>query len=273
MIPVLSGILCKYVLYLRKQKIYRKCGIVRLRQACYLCRINLTKSSMIFKSLPFRLALSMITGILGGLVANEIVMQVVITVQNLLSAIILFIVPLIIIGFITPSITQLGRNASRMLGLALLLAYLSSVGASFFSVAAGFAILPNLNIMSDAGTHQTLPEMIFDLKIPPVMPVMSALVFSVIIGISAAWKCARKIIAALDEFQGMVFLIVTRIIIPILPFFIACTFCSLAYEGLITRQLPVFLAVILIVMIGHFLWMALLSAGIYTSFITIFPIP
>jgi len=212
----------------------------------------------IFNNLPFRLAIAMGLGISVGLFANTAVMQVVITVQNLLSAVIMFTIPLIIIGFIAPSITHLGGNASRMLGIALLLAYLSSVGASLFSVASGYAILPHLNIVSETGVRNTLPEMLFDLKIPPVMSVMSALVFSVFAGLAAAWARAEKIIAALNEFQGMVLLIVTRIIIPILPFFIACTFCSLAYQGTITSQLPVFVAVILIVIVGHFIWMAFL---------------
>jgi Na+/H+-dicarboxylate symporter len=217
--------------------------------------------------LPFRLAFALFAGISGGLVANASVMQVIVTVQNLLNAIIMFSIPLIIIGFIAPSVTQLGSNASRLLGIALLIAYLSSVGASLFSVASGYAILPHLDIVSDAGEGRTLPEAIFNLQIPPIMSVMSALVFSVFIGIAATWRRAGKIIAALNEFQGMVILIVTRVIIPLLPFFIACTFCSLAYEGLITRQLPVFLAVIFIVIAGHYIWMALLYslAAVYSK--------
>lgn len=219
----------------------------------------------ILNNLPFRLAFALLAGLLGGLIANEAVMQIVITLQHLLSAIILFIIPLIIIGFIAPSITKLGSNASRMLALAILLAYLSSVGASLFSVASGYAILPHLQIVSDTAGNRPLPEMIFDLKIPPIMPVMSALVFSVLIGIAATWKRAGKIIAALDEFQGMVLLIVTRVIIPILPVFIACTFCSLAYEGLIVNQFPVFIKVIALVIAGHFIWLTLLYtlAGLY----------
>ena len=71
----------------------------------------------------------------------------------------------------------------------------------------------------------------------------------------------------LDEFQAIVLSIVSKVIIPILPFFIALTFCSLAYEGSITKQLPVFLQVIVIVLIGHFIWMALLYilAGVYSK--------
>jgi Na+/H+-dicarboxylate symporter len=225
------------------------------------------KMKKIFKSLPFRLAVALLVGILAGFAASASVMQVVITLQHLLSAVIMFTIPLIIIGFIAPSITKLGSNASKLLGIALLLAYVSSVGASLFSAVSGYAILPHLHIASAEGDRQPLPELLFDLKIPPVMTVMSALVFSVLIGLAATWKRAGKIIDALDEFQGMVILIVTKIIIPILPFFIACTFCTLSYEGLIVEQLPVFIKVIALVIVGHFIWMAFLYflASVYTK--------
>ena len=74
-------------------------------------------------------------------------------------------------------------------------------------------------------------------------------------------------IRLLDEFQQIVLMIVSKIVIPILPVFIALTFWSLAYEGTITKQLPVFLKVVLIVMVGHFIWMAVLYAvgGIYSG--------
>ena len=62
----------------------------------------------------------------------------------------------------------------------------------------------------------------------------------------------------LKEIQGMVLEIVNRVIVPVLPFFIATTFTELAYSGSLTRQLPVFLKVIIIVLIGHFIWMTLL---------------
>ena len=71
----------------------------------------------------------------------------------------------------------------------------------------------------------------------------------------------------LEEFQKIVLEIVTRIVIPILPVFIGFTFCSLSYEGTITKQLPVFIKIVIIVMIGHFIWMAVLYAvaGIYSK--------
>ena len=221
----------------------------------------------LFNSLPFRLLAGVVIGILVGLMANEAFMNIIVTVKQLLGELITFCVPLIVIGFIAPSITRLGTNASRMLMVALILAYVSSVGAALVSMVAGFNIIPHLSIVSTAEGLKELPEVIFELSIPQIMSVMSALVFSVLIGLAVTWTKADRTAELLEEFQKIVLEIVTRVIIPILPVFIACTFCALSYEGTITRQLPVFLKVIIIVMIGHYLWMTLLYliAGAYSG--------
>ena len=221
----------------------------------------------LLNSLPFRLLAGVIIGILVGLIANEAFMNIIVTVKQLLGELITFCVPLIVIGFIAPSITRLGKNASRMLVVALILAYVSSVGAALVSMVAGFNIIPHLSIVSTAEGLKGLPEVIFELSIPQIMSVMSALVFSVLIGLAVTWTKADRTAELLEEFQKIVLEIVTRVIIPILPVFIACTFCALSYEGTITRQLPVFLKVIIIVMIGHYLWMTLLYliAGAYSG--------
>ena len=221
----------------------------------------------LLNSLPFRLLAGVIIGILVGLVANETFMNIVVTAKQLLGELITFCVPLIVIGFIAPSITRLGKNASRMLMVALILAYVSSVGAALVSMVAGFNIIPHLSIVSTAEGLKELPEVIFELNIPQIMSVMSALVFSVLVGLAVTWTKAERTAELLEEFQKIVLEIVTRVIIPILPIFIACTFCSLSYEGTITKQLPVFLKVIIIVMIGHFIWMTLLYtlSGIYSG--------
>lgn len=219
----------------------------------------------IWKSLPFRLILGVVIGIILGQAANETFMNVIVSLRYILSQVINFCVPLIIIGFIAPSITKLGSSASRMLGVALVCAYASSVLAALFSMGTGYGLIPHLSIASQAGNLKELPEMVFQLDIPPVMEVMSALVLSVLIGLAAAWTKAKNTIRLLEEFQKMILLIVTKVVIPILPFFIAATFCTLSYEGTITKQLPVFIQVIIIVLIGHYIWLALLYgvAGVY----------
>ena len=221
----------------------------------------------IFKSLPFKLLVGVFAGIVVGLMAGEGLMNVVVTLNYIMGQLVSFCVPLIIIGFIAPSITKLGNNASRMLGIALVLAYVSSIGAAFFSMAAGYTIIPGMSIDTNVEGLRELPGIVFELQIPQIMPVMSALVFSVLIGLSATWTKAKVTTNLLMEFQQIVLQIVSRVIIPILPFYIGMTFCSLAYEGSITKQAPVFIQVILIVMVGHYIWMALLYflSGIYSG--------
>lgn len=220
-----------------------------------------------FSSLPVKLLLGVILGIIVGQISGAGFMNLVVTIKYILNQLIVFCVPLIIIGFIAPSITKLGNHASKMLGVALLIAYLSSLGAALFAMLCGFGLIPNLSIHANVDGLKELPAVVFELSIPQIMPVMSALVFSVMIGLAATWTKANTITTILDEFQKIVLSIVTKIVIPLLPVFIGFTFCSLSYEGTITKQLPVFIQVVIIVMVGHYLWLALLYilAGLYAG--------
>lgn len=221
----------------------------------------------IFCSLPVKLLIGIVIGIIFGQIFPENVMSVVVPLKNILGQVINFVVPLIVIGFIAPSITKLGNNASRMLGVALMVAYTSSVLAALLSMGAGYAIIPNLPVVSEIEGLKELPEDVFGLTIPQIMNVMSALAFSILIGLAAIWTKAKTIITILDEFQNIVLAIVSKIIIPILPVFIAFTFTCLSYDGTITKQLPVFVSAVVIVMIGHYIWLTVLYvvAGVYSG--------
>ena len=221
----------------------------------------------LFGSLPFRLLLGIAVGILCGLVFPESVMKVIVTLQYIMGQLITFCVPLIIIGFIAPSITKLGANASRLLGVAVVIAYVSSIGAAFMSMLAGYGLIPHLSIDTSVAGLRELPGVVFELNIPQIMPVRSALVLSILLGLAVTWTKSQRFTELLAEFQNIVLDIVKKVIIPVLPFYIAATFCNLSYEGMITRQLPAFLQIILIVMAGHYIWLALLYllAGAYSK--------
>ncbi len=221
----------------------------------------------IVTSLPFILLMAVILGIVVGLVASVEVMNVVVVIKYVLGQLINFCVPLIIIGFIAPSITSLGQHVSRILTVAVLLAYVSSIGAAFFSMLAGYGIIPHLSIVTNPEGLREVPEALFQLDIPQIMSVMSALVLSILLGLAAVWTQATLMARLLDEFRRIVLAIVKKIVIPILPVFIASTFCELSYEGVITQQLPVFIVIVLIVIVGHYLWLAVLYglAGAYSG--------
>lgn len=233
------------------------------------------KKNSFMTSLPVKLLAAVITGILLGQILGSTdgsviaasVLNIVVTLKFILNQIINFCIPLIIIAFIAPSITQMGKNASKLLIIAVCIAYASSVGAALFATGAGYILIPHLSITPIVDGLKELPEAVFELSIPQIMPVMSALVFSVMIGLGAAWTKAELITNILEEFQKIVLQIVSKIMIPILPFFIGLTFCGLSYEGSITRQLPVFIKIVIIVLAGHYIWMALLYtiAGIYSK--------
>lgn len=221
----------------------------------------------ILSSTIFKLIIAVIIGILLGLIVGEGFMNVVVTVKYILGQLIFFMVPFIVLAFISSSIAKMKGKASRMLGWALGLAYCSSVGAAFMSMFLGYWLIPLLTVSPAAEGLKQIPELVFKLDIPPVMSVMTALVVAIMIGLATVWTKSQVFGTILDDFQKMVLLLINRILIPVLPFFIAANFCALSYEGSITRQLPVFLNVMGIVLTAHFVWLVFLylSAGAFSG--------
>lgn len=212
----------------------------------------------LFSSTISKLIIAVIIGILLGLIANEGFMNIVVTVKYILGQIIFFMVPLIILGFVSYSIAKMKDNASKMLGLALSIAYLSSIGAAFFAMGTGYTLIPHLSIEPVKEGLQQLPPLVFRLDIPPVVSVMTALVLAIMIGLATVWTKSVLFENLLDNFQKMVLLLINRILIPLLPYFIAANFCALSYEGAITKQLPIFLGVMVIVILSQFIWLTFL---------------
>lgn len=213
-----------------------------------------------FKNTIVQLLIAVMLGIVAGIYIKGSALEVVISVKHISGQIIFFLVPLIILGFIAPSIAHLRSNASKMLLFAFAIAYLSSIGASFFGAAVGYQVIPHLDIASDANSLKALPENILRIDIPPVMNVMTALVLAVLIGLATAWVKSEEFSRLLDTFQQMVLLLVKRILLPVLPIFIFTNFCILSYQGAVTKQLPVFLSILLVVILCHYIWLALLYA-------------
>ena len=106
-----------------------------------------------------QLLIAVIIGLLAGFVVNDAVLEVVICIKHITGQIIFFLVPLIILGFIAPSIAHLRSNASKMLLFAFSIAYLSSIGASFFGAAVGYNVIPFLHIADDASTRAVITFM------------------------------------------------------------------------------------------------------------------
>ncbi len=211
-----------------------------------------------FKNTIVQLLLAVVIGIVTGFYIKGGALGAVVSIKHVTGQLIFFLVPLIILGFIAPSIAQLRSNASKMLLFAFGIAYLSSIGASFFGAAVGYQVIPHLNIASDASALKELPENMLKIDIPPVMNVMTALVLAVVIGLSVAWVKSDEFTRLLETFQKMVLELVKKILLPVLPVFIFANFCILSYQGAVTTQLPVFISILLIVIVCHYIWLGVL---------------
>ncbi len=218
-------------------------------------------------SLILKLLAGLVLGALLGFVANEAVMDVVVSLRHIFGQIIFFLVPLVIVGFITPAIVRLGQNASKILVVAVCLAYASSLGAALFSMGSGYLVIPHLSIATETETLRKLPEMVFRLDIPPLFSVMSALVTALFFGVAIAWTKSETLGKVFAELERIMTWLVTRVLIPILPFFVGLSFMGLADEGSLTKHLPIFVTMVALVIFGHFIWLTVLYgiAGIVSG--------
>lgn len=203
---------------------------------------------------------AVIIGIIIGYIIPDSFIHTILAIRQISGQLIFFLIPLIIIGFVAPSISAQKGNVSRTLIVAFALAYTSSVGAAFFSMATAQYAIPFLNIATDNSVVRELPEQIFKVEIPPIMNVMTALTIAVLLGLGTLWTSSDVFEKALIQFRSIVLNLVSKILVPILPFYIAANFATLAYEGTISR-LWVFLPVILIVIVLHYIWLVLLYTG------------
>lgn len=219
----------------------------------------------IFSNTLFWLLVGLVAGIGAGLVLGENVMKAVLAVRQICGQIIFFIVPLIIIGFVASSISSLKGNATKALLLAFVIAYISTEGASLFAIGVSRGILPILSI-GQAEASRVLPDMVFNLQITPVMGVMTALVLAIFLGLGALWTRSEVWGKLLIDFREIVLLLVKKILIPILPFYIASNFCVLTYQGMLP-QMKVFILIILIAIGCHFIWLLVLylTASLYSG--------
>ena len=219
-----------------------------------------------FSNTIVQLLIAVAVGIVAGFYVEGSVLSAIVSLKHVSGQVIFFLVPLIILGFIAPSIARLRSNASKMLLFAFGIAYLSSVGASFFGAAVGYQVIPHLDIASDANALKALPENMLKIDIPPVMNVMTALVLAAMIGLATAWVKSDEFVRLLDTFQKMVLELVKKVLLPVLPVFIFSNFCILSYQGAVTKQLPIFISILLVVIVCHYIWLALLYgiASIYS---------
>lgn len=196
-------------------------------------------------SLITKIFLCLVLGVGVGLLcgANNIQfpIRILATLSGLFGNFLSFVIPLIIIGFIVPGIASLGGKSGKGLIITTVIAYVSTLLAGFAAYLVGSIVLPkvistNLSL-SEAGQ---VIEPYFTIEIPSIMGVMSALVLAFILGIGLSKIKNSSMLKIVEEFNSIVLMIVTNVLIPIVPIYIGCVFAKLSYSGEIFSTLKSF---------------------------------
>ena len=199
-------------------------------------------------SLIKRIFLALILGIGLGLICKSsnvtFPVRILSTFSTLFGSFLSFVIPLIIIAFIVPGIATLGKNSGKVLLGTTILAYLSTIIAGTIAYFLGSALLPklitNANLASESGLNV---DPYFTIDIPPILNIMSALVFAFIFGIGLSKFKNSSLLKGFDEFSTIVSMIITNILIPLVPVYIGAIFAKLSLTGEIFTTLKSFATV------------------------------
>ena len=183
-----------------------------------------------------KVVIAIVIGALLGLILPDVVVRILKTFNVLFAQLLKFVVPLLVLGLVTPSIANLGRGAGKMLLTVMLIAYCSTVCGALFSYGLSSNILPMyLNPGELSGEAVLEKEFLpyIDLKIPPICDIMTALVLSFVIGVGIIFTGANGLKRGFEEFGEIVKLTIEKVIIPFLPVYIFTMICEMSAKGVI----------------------------------------
>lgn len=181
------------------------------------------------------------------------------TINSIFSNYLGFVIPIVILGLVAPSISELGSKAGKLLIVTTLIAYGSTIFSGYMSYFAATASFPrfiergSLNAINIESTVSCAPY--FTIEMPPLMSVTSALVLAFILGLTISGLKDRESILSrvMGEVKDIVMTIINRSIIPILPLYIFGIFLKLGIEGTVVPVLGLFMKVVCVIFALHIL--------------------
>ena len=213
-----------------------------------------------FGLLP-RIIVAIALGVALGGVLPEWMVRVFLTFNGVFSQFLGFAIPLIIVGMVIPAIGDIGRGAGRMLAITVALAYGSTIVAglaSYFTGALSFPSLISSQVKLDAAAEATKITPFFTMDIPPLMSVMTALVLAFVVGLGLAYIKGDTLRRAAKEFEEIITMTISSVIIPLLPIYIFGIFLDMTAAGEVYRVLTVFIKIIGVIFLLHIAWLILL---------------
>ena len=210
-----------------------------------------------------KLIMGIIVGIIIGTYCPAPVIQVLVTISGLFSSFLSFVIPFIIIGFVTAGIADLATGAGKLLGITTGIAYGSTLVAGTIAFIVASTLFPkfiNAEVASKIGDPSAGQlSAIFSIPLEPMVDVTAAIVFAFMmgLGISSLRNKGKGdvLYKFFNDFQDIVTATLGTIIIPLLPLYIAGTFANIAYAGQVWNILGVFWKVFVTVIPLHFIYL------------------
>lgn len=208
----------------------------------------------LFSSLLFRIALAIALGIILGNVLPDSVARVFMTFNGVFSQFLGFMIPLIIIGLVTPAISEIGKGSGKLLLLTVAIAYADTSFAALMGYGVGEWLFPSLVASTESMAQVAKPEDLqpyYTVSIPPLLDVMSALVLSFIMGLGISYGQLQTLRNCFIEMKDVVAGVIAKAIIPLLPLYIFGIFLSMTNSGQVLRIVTIFAYIILVIFALH----------------------
>lgn len=203
-----------------------------------------------------RILIAIVLGIAIGYIAPAWFARTMATFNAIFSQFLGFLIPLIIIGFVTPAIADIGGRAGKLLIVTAAIAYFATFFAGLLSYFTGTLTFPSL-IGGEQGmaliedSAHIMP--FFNIEMPALMTVMTALVFAFMLSLGMAFVSGTALRKGFGEFRDIVSKTIDTAIIPLLPFYIFGIFLNMTVEGQVGMILKCFMKIIVIIFILHVL--------------------
>lgn len=195
------------------------------------------------------------SGVLCSLFFPEWAVRVFLTLNGIFSGFLGMFIPLLIIGLVAPGIADLGKGAGKLLLITAGIAYISTLLAGFLSYGVCRWTYPLLlgDSVATLGSIDMNDKIIpyFSIEMTPFMTVTTALVLAFLLGLGMAQLRGDTLKNALIDFRELVFVVIRKFIIPLLPLYIFGIFLQMGAEGTVWTVLGMFMKVILIIFVMH----------------------
>ena len=204
-----------------------------------------------------RVIIAILLGIALGYFLPAPAVRVFLTFNSIFSQFLGFMIPLIIIGLVTPAIAGIGKGAGKMLLATVVIAYVDTVVAGSLSYGTGSWLFPSM-IASTGGSMPHIDKATelapyFTITIPAMVDVMSGLVFSFIVGLGIAYGGLCTLENVFNEFKHIIEKVIEKAIIPLLPYYIFGVFLNMTHNGQARQVLLVFSQIIIVILVLHVL--------------------